>query len=188
MEVGVKQISSLEKIRSIQEGEQAKEINQAVLLGGETFSYQQVVSCDCFAHLHVEVISEISDFVKIYEVKDVVMDLPCYHCYDHYEGYITTEPGMMPDLLTPLEKQRNYIRLNENYRTIWIEINIPRDFAPGVYPVSITYQYENNEYSLFAEKELSVEVLNVNIPKQNIKVTQWFHTDCIADAHNVEIH
>ncbi len=58
------------------------------------------------------------------------MDLPCYQtCID--DDFITKEKGTMPDLLLPLEKQKNVIKVTNSICTVGVATNIPWDLQRG---------------------------------------------------------
>ena len=107
------------------------------------------------------------------------------------EDYITYEPGLMPDLLMPLDAQRNRTSITANVNTMWVRIDVPKDAKAGVYPVKVTYKLVA-DWSTVAPFELSetlyVEVLPAVIPEQKLIYTRWFYVDCIADYHKVEVY
>lgn len=189
MNLTIQRVSSLEKIRTADDIKTACS-DKKCMLGGETYSYQiALYSKSCFL-ANVELNSPLKDFINLYTVDDVIMDLP------HPDGiedtdFITSEPGKMPDLLTPLKNSNGRIRVNGSPRSLWVEINLPADYPAGVYPVEIIFdanpQYSSNEHFSYTQKTM-IEVLGVNIPEQKTIFTQWFHTDCIASAHNVAVY
>ena len=67
----------------------------------------------------VRIESPISDYVRIYKVKQSVMDRPTTYGVQEI-GYITTEPGLMPDLLIPWEKS-DIIRVGHDATSLWRE-------------------------------------------------------------------
>lgn len=187
--ISIKQFSSLDKIRSFSENE--TEIKKKLCLKGEVFSFQQAISCDIPAEIKVTVKSELKEYIKLYEVKNTVMDLPCYrNCTDN--DYITKEAGVMPDILIPLEEQNGYVKLFDSFSTIWIELCLPTDICAKNYEIMLCYDGKSISVSedpvmIEERKSLTIEVLDAMLPKQQTIVTQWFHTDCIASVHNVEI-
>ena len=186
--ITIKQISSLEKIRSYDDVPDAT-INKKCLLGGESFSYQIVVAIQLdFMNLKVDVESPLKEYVKVYNVEDVMMDLPIRPpCKD--PDYIATEPGMMPDALIPIEQYNGWLRIYTTPHTLWVEVNIPRDLKQGIYPVDIKFtRKEPDGDTAVITKRMKLEVLGVNLPEQQTIICQWFHVDCIADVHCVDIY
>ena len=90
MNFTVTEVSSLVKIRCADDVDSSC-LEKKYVLGGESFSYQVVLNSDVRANLAVGVSSPLKDFIKLYSVDDVVMDLPQFPDAD--EDYITSEPG-----------------------------------------------------------------------------------------------
>lgn len=184
--IKLKQFTSLEKLRLDDELSQ-NEINDARVLKGEKFSYQVAVTSDLFpAQIKVSVKSEFGDNVELYMVKNSVMDFPTYaNCTD--TDYITKTPGLIPDMLVPCKDCKNtLIAQNGFVNSVWVRLNVPTDFMPGNYSITLTFSHEhsNEEESIV----MNVEVLDIELGDHNIVATQWFHADCVASAHNVEIY
>lgn len=190
MNYKLKQISSLEKICP-KDSIDFAEIESKVLLKGESFSYQIALESKLCTDFKVSVKSPLASDIKLYAVKNVAMDFACPP--DSDDDFITKEPGLMPDVLMPLELENNIIRANGDSTAIWITVNIPENTAPGMYPVEIIFDSTelhfifNNE-NIHTEKTMMLEVLDATVPKQKTIFTQWFYADCIATAHNVEIY
>ncbi len=189
MTLTVKQISSLEKIREYSELP-LRGFSSHTVLGGESFSYQLVVSSMERARISVSVKSSISEYVKLYFVNDAVMDYP-HGPEDDGGDFITDKPGPMPDILVPAEKQNNQFILYGNLRSIWVEVCVPEGFKPGRYEVEVNIKsvpvFNSTEEVNIAER-MYIDVIGVDLPKQKLAVTQWFHTDCIATVHNVPVY
>ena len=76
MNIELKQISSLEKIRNLQDMD-CPDIGKAVLLPGEHFSYQIAVQNNGErSKLEVSVDSPIAEYVRVYSVKNIPADFP----------------------------------------------------------------------------------------------------------------
>ena len=142
-----RQISSLEKIRSEQEGLDAKAIEKPILLKGEEFSYQLYINFEKndFTWFKVSVESDLD--VKVYDVKNANMDFPTYENPDDY--YITTEPGLMPDILMPIEEQKNWIS-GRGFNVLWVKINVQQyPFSRTAYCLSKSPVRTNTECSRY---------------------------------------
>lgn len=188
MNFSVTEVSSLAKVRTVDDVVSSC-MEKKYILGGESFSYQIVLDSDVRANLAVGVSSPLKDFIKLYSVDDVVMDLPKFPNAD--DDYITFEPGKMPDLLTPLENMNNRIIVNNAPRSIWVKVDIPKDYPAGKYPIEIAFDglmSETDVEKFSVSQKTTVEVLGINLPEQKLIFTQWFHVDCIASAHNVGIY
>lgn len=189
-----KQISSLEKVRLMDQLNYS-EITKKTVFRGERFSYQVALfndSSESMDRVRMEVETEQPEWVKVYAVKNTIMDHPKY-VTETDDDYITSEPGLMPDLLVPMEEQNWYARVqNRCTVSFWVRVDVPGDAAPGTFSVKVKF-FAVNKMGPEAvpgceEKNMDIEVLPVEMAEQNLVVTQWFHTDCIADAHNVEIY
>ncbi|MBQ4111154.1 MAG: DUF4091 domain-containing protein [Clostridia bacterium] len=192
MTIEIKQVSSLDKIRNFSEAKTL--MDKKTVLKGEVFSFQQTLFCKECCALTVKLESKLSDYISVYIVKNTAMDFPDFEPSPDNDfidtDFITKEPGLMPDLLKPISFQNNTIRLQNCVATLWIEVEIPENLTAGKYDITLNYDgiiySDNSEVSV--SKTFTVEVINAVMPKQELKVTQWFHVDCIADVHNVSIY
>ena len=101
MEVLLRQVSSLEKIRPVGIGD-AKALDKGMVMGGQSFSYQIGLQTPDRVEFTAQVDSPVAQWVHLYAVVNTVMDVACYSTAD--DDYITKEPGIMPDLLLPMEE------------------------------------------------------------------------------------
>ena len=185
MNLCVKQISGLEKVRT--NGiESFKTIREQSLLGGESFSYQLAISTTERTDLKVSVSSPLSEHIKLYEVKNTIIDFAVYDGAD--DDYLTKEPGIMPDILIPIESENEIIRFVNDSGAIWVSVKIPENTPAGSYPITVSLTSSNAFEEITIKQTLTVNVIGANIPKQKTIFTQWFHVDCIADVHNVPIY
>ncbi len=198
MQLYVKQINSLEKVRLTDELNHM-EIFSAKVLKGERFSYQ-IALHGPWALLGVSVESELKDYIKIYSVENSPMD---YTVYDKSralsdDDYITKEPGLMPDILVPFE-ETGAIKLVEGAsKAIWVRCDVPKGISAGKYDIKISFKSivkdglgnavgESSE-GFDVTKTFTLNIVNAQIPEHEIIYTQWFHADCIADYYKVPIY
>jgi hypothetical protein len=115
-------------------------------------------------------------------VELVPVYLPAYEDAD--DNYITTEPGMFPDLLLPVTR-RNIKLLPGQYRSLWIDFPDIGNAAPGDYPVTV-------DITVMTEKEinrklkLTVRVLPHALPAQKLLHTEWLYADALASYYHTE--
>lgn len=193
MSIKIKQISSLEKIRSLQDLDCA-EISSAVILPGEHFSYQIAVeNLGERSKLEISVDSRLSQYIRVYSVRNIPADFPRRPEAD--DNYIISEPGLIPDLLVPLENQNMTANFIEELSVLWVEVALPRDITPGESNITINFKGVEvdqivNDIKVYYEKSVTMEVkiLGTALPEQKTIFTQWFYADCIASAHNAEIY
>ena len=190
MNLVLKQISDLHKIRTIADAD-VPELDSKTLLRGESFSYQIVIHTDSMIDVSAKITSALSECITLYTVDSVVMDYPIYPNCDPF-GYITTTPGSMPDLLTPMDTDKDHLKTFGNALSVWVKVDVPKNFEPGNYDIDISFDgivhAETGVEKITFGKRLNAEIINAVIPEQKTKFTQWFHTDCIAMIHNVEIY
>ena len=129
----------------------------------------------------VTVESALAPYVTVYEVDHVPVRMPHYRNAFN-EDYIGHEPGLYPDVL----RKTDVVYIYEN-RTgqLYFEMDLPRDVAPGSYPVTVTLHPQKSAEPISAT--LTVEVLEGVLPEIDFTCTQWFHYDCLAAYYNVEV-
>ena len=191
MEFQVVQVSSLEKLRG-DSISQMNEVHEKTVLAGERLSYQVGVRSDRRMEAEVSVESELSDYVKLFFVKNAVMDLTTTERDMEGEDYITFEPGLMPDILVPAKEQNSQLTIFNEISTIWVRVDIPENITPGEYEIKIKVAFKNvwtPECPMsWAGQVMRVHVIPAVLPKQKLIYTRWFYADCIAVQHQVEVY
>ena len=107
------------------------------------------------------------------------------------DNYITTEPGMFPDLLQPAEGR--IIPLPGQYRSLWLSWQIPADARPGAYPVTIRVCAGEDPKAFncipasasggkhpVRTLSLTLCVGRAVLEPQRLIHTEWFHADCLG--------
>lgn len=182
------QCSSLEKI-FMNEKQIRDDYDNASILKGEEFSYQiaykankPTVDYITKTQVVVEVNSPLKDIIAIYLVGNVPSELPAYpdNCDDNY---ITTEPGLFPDVLYPLENAKIEVS-NYMYHSIWISVKTDKNTSSGVFPIEVVFS--ENDGRIIEKKLFSLEVIDAVLPEQKLIFTQWFHADCISTYYGME--
>lgn len=196
------QVSNLKKIRQEDvlkmKEMQMKEIKTRKVLPGERVSYQICITNEERAQLGVKVESPMADQVKLYLVKDAVMDQPAIEDGLEGEDYLSLEPGLMPDVLVPLKEQKFQISVSEQRTVLWVRIDVEKDRMAGTYPVTLKFEKQKSPWEVEKEKKdkssevfektLELTVLPVLMADQRLHYTRWFYADCIATQHKVEIY
>ena len=107
---------------------------------------------------------------------------------------ISSRSGLFPDRLIPLQDRS--VRIIIRRQTgLWLTADIPADCPPGRYSVRLhftVYPDDCDEESRLTQKiehfsspVFLLEVLSPVLPPQRLKVTQWFHPDCLAAVYRV---
>lgn len=144
---------------------------------GQSF-YYQIAYRGTPARYSFEIQSPIKEKISVSKIGYVPSNLPAYKDCENSD-YLRTEPGIFPDVLFPTD---NTIEVLEEYNGLWLSIEHMDE--GGEFPITVVFLENERE---IAKTELVLTVHNVCVPEQKLLVTQWFHTDCIADVHNVKV-
>ena len=181
----VKTLSSLAKV--FPERIVGKSSKSGDVARGQTFSFQ--VAYRYFApryrqkEYRVELRSPLRESITIYRVGNVPSDLAAYPERND-KNYITTQAGLFPDPLYPMESDHVSVAM-ARWRALWVSVAICDDTPVGEYPVELLFYKDNG--TLAASCVYRIKVHGAILPEATLLFTQWFHCDCIADVHGVEI-
>lgn len=176
MSIKIKQLSSLGKV--YKDKIFGKSTGKMSCAKGQELSYQIAYFGE--GEYTFKVSSPLKKYITVYQVGYVPSDLPIYpSCNDgKYERW---EKGLFPDPLFP--KKNNKITASKEYNALWLNVKLPNDIKAGKYDITVTFKGEDQ-----VSTSLSLNVENICYDKKEIIFTQWFHTDCIANAHKVEVY
>lgn len=188
MEITVRQISALEKVRKT-DPFPTQEIYRQRAVAGQRVSYQLCIAAEWQVFADVTVRSAFKDCVQIYSVRDAVMDAPVIGNVP-IEDYITHKPDLMPDILIPIEETSGRISVDKTPRSLWVRVDLPKDLAAGTYSVGVDVMISmaGGEIVEKCSREMVIDVLSVVMPEQKLIYTRWLYVDCIANVHNVPIY
>lgn len=187
MNTKIRQLSSLDKVFP-QNRRMNYEISNARVLKGERFSYQLEIQSDVGRSVSVAVQSELGENITVYREGFAYCDLPTFAAASKAAAdadYLTSEPCLIPDILTPLSRQNNKICISRDKCLLWIRVDIPRNVKCGTYPVVVILTADG---VTLKEAHLELEVLPYELPENAVKYTQWFYSDCIANVHGVKVY
>ena len=189
--IQTKIISSLEKVfidRNIQTYPQLKRLSA---LRGERINFQiattYVTKGSPAAYIAPKFMPKLSGELAKYADLRQIMYVPVtftHHMYGFDDNYLKTEPGLYPDVLRPLYYGGTITFAKDGLNSVWVEINIPKDMAAGVY--DFTIEVDGGEFGQ-TSSTLTVEVIDAILPDEDIYFTQWFHSDCLANYYNIDI-
>lgn len=168
-------VSSLEKVFAQSEGE-FYAINSFSMLKGERSNFQLAVFTDEPLRFAVNEVEGVE--IKSYNVLCVPSKLPYYD--DHDEDIIESPDGYYPDLLVPCENGEIEF-VNGGWCSVWFEVTAK---TPGKKQVKLSLYNEENE--LVKEESIEIKIIDVEMPKQELICTNWFHCDCLATWYGVE--
>lgn len=181
--ITVLQQSSLEKI-FLDTAEFKPEYTRASALRGEDFAYQIVLKTDGWGKdvFKFKVESPFGESLQVYQVKSVPSEVAAYPAPNHDDDYLSTKPGLYPDLLNPVSDTIEISSFNNT--VLWVNIAVPVDCPAGEHTVKFTV--EGDEAT--AECSFTLKVIAAELPKQQLLFTEWFYADCLADWYKVPIY
>lgn len=149
-------------------------------LRGESVSFQLACRWEgpYRAWGRVEVESELPARVRGVEL--VPCEYPCHQWRD--EGYLAVTPGLYPDLLRE-PGELGVPLVSGQWRSVWIDLDTENAGA-GTYPVTVRMLGEDGE---LCRESVSIEILDMALPKLPIPHTEWFHSDCLANYYGAEV-
>ncbi len=136
---------------------------------------------DWFKELSIDVQSDIADIVRIRNVRFVPSNMPVYSIID--DNYLDTTRTQYPDILEDTNNKVHFV--HGRWNTLWIDVSPTIDTKAGEYPITFYFRDKNNEAE--AEITVTVTILDACLPKQTLKRTEWFYTDCLADFYGVAV-
>lgn len=179
-------VSSLEKI--FPKITPKNKINSVVSgLIGEKISFQLAYKLETEANelsnheIDVYLDTKIKDQIRIRSVELIPSELPAYGSKD--DNYITTDPGLFPDLLLP----KTNLTLKPypgQWRAIWFDFDITKNMGIETYPVVIKIK---KDQKIIWEDGFTIQTINMELPPQELIHTQWFHADCLAQYYKVPV-
>ncbi|MBQ6998879.1 MAG: DUF4091 domain-containing protein [Clostridia bacterium] len=177
--------NSLEKI-FFHNFDELKETVSGSMLKNEIHSFQlagefentEFVTVEC----KVEIESELLPYISIYKIGYSVNDMPSIQIEDD-DDYITKEPGLFPD---PLHKVKDgkFTLVDHQVRGLWVAVE-PEGKINGIFPIK--FRLFDKDGALSSELTYTLKIIDAELPKQELLNTGWFHGDCLAVLHNVEI-
>lgn len=116
----------------------------------------------------------------------LVTNLPCeYPCIaSNMKGeYLRHTPGLYPDLLRPLHYDNGIWLLPSQTQALWITARAPESLQAGVYDLTVILA-NSKTGEVCAQESVTVRILEQNLPAQKLIHTEWFYTDCLANAYH----
>ena len=181
-----KLISSLEKVFIDENIEKFDEIKHLSVLKGERFSVQLIYvdegedyTFDRRPLLELKLGGVLAQYASVRDVRNVPVDRPITP-ERHDDQYLRKEPGIYPDLLTPLRYGGKVVPARDKLRSLWIEIEPPMNIT-GEQALSITLSQGGIEF-LYS---VSVTIIPIGLSDEGPIFTQWFYSDCLAAYYDL---
>lgn len=174
----LKTVSSLEKILPKYDCNSG-EISELVMLSGETASFQIAYSSYEVGAYGFEIEHDSQTEVEAYFAGNVPVGMATLPNALNDPDYITHEPALLPNLLTPCD--RDWVYVNDLWHAMWFTVKA----GAGSHRIKVTFTDYKGEPA--GECELTVTVLAARLPEQELIFTQWFHCDCIASYYGYKM-
>lgn len=184
--IASKLTSSLEKCFPDMSTSWYPELNYISALKNEEVSFQLIYKADgaephrSFASVKIEGIK--NELCEIRTVECIPSSLPCYP-NAHDDNFLRTATGLYPDLLLPLGNNGQIPVVCNELRSAFITIRLDGS-ATGRLPIKLLLIGGDK---ILAEHSLLIDIKNAELPPQKLKVTQWFHGDCLASYYNCPV-
>ena len=183
-------VSSLENCFIDSRIEDFKTIKKITALKNERISFQFLVDMrdendqnSCMLSPHIE--GEFAKYATVREVRSVPVSLPALPGIEH-DNYLRTQPGLFPDLLHPPVYNGSFFLYKGQLKSLWIEIDLREvqgEIKAGESSLKISVKNEK----MCCESEVTIEIIDALLPRQELLLTQWFYCDCIAQYYHCEV-
>lgn len=184
--MNAKWISSLEKCFWDETVESKTPLQDFSLLRNERFSvqlcYRWDAPLDAKQVVQLQLDSPLAPYITLYRVKSIPSMLPVYR-QRHDSNYLRTQPGLYPDLLEPMGKDRR-VTVSNTLGALWLELEPNGTVPAGTYP--ITCRFADSDGSILWEQTVHAQVIGAELPPQQLIFTQWFYTDCLLQYYGTQ--
>ena len=183
----IRTISSLEKCFLNDDIASKAELTHATMLKNESFHFEICFDteelCNDRIVLRLAVESPIAEFVTVRRIEQVPVQMPVNRALVD-DNYLSTEPGLYPDLLMPLDRF-NRVTLNNSLQSLFVDVDPDGQVLPGSYDITFRFTEEGTDTEK-AAVTFTVEILDAELPEQSLIFTQWFYCDCLQSYYGTE--
>ncbi len=192
-----------------EKGGQAEQLKEYSICKNEPFSFQMAYKLfpegeTGYAaeevHFCMKLTTELD--INVYHVNYV----PVLHSFSRIKP--TLPPGLYPDMLIPKDRDAKVVKqtirggcgyrcvedgekvslaaYNDSWKQVWFNVNEDgKEMPVGKHTVKIElFNWANEKVG---ENEITLEVIDADLPEQSLYYTNWFHNDCLADYYNLEL-
>ncbi len=154
------------------------EFTTASCLKNERFSFQvALIPEGKDAEVKISINSDLKDNLNLYEVVNIPAKKTGYDNSDKFHYDLKRKE--FPDLLKPIEDK---VKLEPDVASsIWIEFSGNGEFS-GKHDITLVLETENEK----TEKTFSLNIIDNELPKQELLFTNWFHNDCLCTYYKVK--
>ena len=166
-------LSSLEKVFS-DERPSAEVFKGFSMLKNERSSFQVAFCNDKDEKVNFELNGSLAEYSTAYTVREIPVGTAAYK--DNTDDfYLRKTSGNYPDCLMPVNGDFN--AQAGKWYSLWIEV-IPKGNCIGKSVISVSVNGE--------KAEVEIEVIDAELPEQELIYTNWYHSDCICNYYNIE--
>ncbi len=188
MQIRTKIISSLEKVFLDNSIEDFKSLSFIRMMKNQRLSVQLVHTIDGDdAPLRIvpqlKINGVLADYARVRTVELVPVAYPIDPAIQD-DNYLSKKPGLYPDWLQPLHYGAGISVMRDQLRALWVEFMPDGNLPAGVYETEIAF-VDHTGAAITSDK-ITVEILDAELPAQEMLLTQWFHCDCLANYYNCE--
>lgn len=188
--VRTKIVSSLENCFIDSKLEDYKSVNKITALKNERISFQFLIDMrddnDPLNYMFIPKIEgELAEYVTMREVRSIPVSMPSIPGIVH-DNFLRTEPGIFPDLLHPLIYNGYFFLQKAQLKALWIELDL-RDIYEKISAGESTIRLCIQSGEVYSSSEITIEIIDALLPKQELLLTQWFHCDCIAQYYHCDV-
>ena len=180
-------VSSLEKVFTDEEPKYCPECSKLTGLWGETVSFQIAYARTGYDAVEVDIKlkSEIAEHIRIRSVERVPVNMTVRTGTDGRtwdDNYLKTTAGMYPDVLRDLEENKIFF-MSWKWNSLWIDVELTDAIPAGEYPIEFDFERNGEVVCSVATK---IQVIGVELPKQDLVHTEWFHPDALVDYYRID--
>ena len=168
-------LNSLSKVFS-DEKPASSDIKVISMLRNEKMSFQAAFCPEKSGKITVSLGGGLADASAVYIVRDVPVGTAAYDDADDF--YLRKTSGMYPDYLLPVSGEITVEK--DKWYSLWIEAS-PDGKYTGKNSVTVDINGD-----VTAHAEVAIEIINADLPKQELVYTNWYHADCLCNYYSVE--
>ena len=124
--------------------------------------------------------SDISDHIKIREVRQVPSLLAVYDEKKRDDYFLSVKSRLYPDALVKTDCE--ILCPPKKWVSLWITLKSEKGLPVGEHKIAITVEGENSRKTV----HLIIEIVEIELPKNDLIITNWLHYDCICETYHVE--
>lgn len=180
----LKPLSSLEKCFTDEDLSTHPATDRFVMFRNERLSFQVGIYNETPAverrRSTVAFEGELAPYAKAREVISIAAQNPTRYP-DFDSDLLRDKPCLAPDPIRPLHYRGKISLPSHLTQSLWVDVELPENFPAGNYALTVALPDADPAASVTVE----IRVKDACLPAQKLIHTEWFYTDCIAEAYRV---